>query len=554
MDSSLLQKLESLTHLGLENLGNVYWDLPAPALYEEAIRRHEGILSHLGPLVVRTGQYTGRLPKDKFFVREPSSESKICWGKVNRSIEQEDFAAIKERLCAYLQGKDLFIQNCYAGADDRYRVPIRIISEHAWPALFARNMFIRELDAAKLAAHKPEFTVIHAPNFHAEPGIDGMHSEAFILLDFGQKLILIGGTAYAGEIKKSIFTVMNYLLPQRSVMAMHSSANYGTDENDVAVFFGLSGTGKTTLSADPDRTLIGDDEHGWSDDGVFNFEGGCYAKLIRLSPEGEPEIYATTRQFGTVLENVAIDTRTRRVNLEDASLTENTRGAYPITQIPNMALSGKGGHPRNIIMLTCDAFGVLPPLARLTPQQAMYYFLSGYTAKVAGTEAGVTEPEATFSACFGAPFMALPPLTYAQLLGERIAKHNVAVWLVNTGWSGGPYGAGQRIKLSSTRAMVKAVLSGAMKDAPMNTDPVFRIGVPVSCPGVPSEILAPRKTWSDPAAYDRKAGELAAMFERNFKENASDAPVEVREAGPGRVPITGAQAIRPAAAPEPVPV
>jgi phosphoenolpyruvate carboxykinase (ATP) len=551
MESSLLQKLESLTHLGLENLGNVYWDLPAPALYEEAIRRHEGILSHLGPLVVRTGQYTGRLPKDKFFVREPSSESKICWGKVNRSIEQEDFAAVKERLCAYLQGKDLFIQNCYAGADDRYRVPIRIISEHAWPALFARNMFIRELDAAKLAAHNPEFTVIHAPNFHAEPGIDGMHSEAFILLDFGQKLILIGGTAYAGEIKKSIFTVMNYLLPQRDVMAMHSSANYGTDENDVAVFFGLSGTGKTTLSADPDRTLIGDDEHGWSDDGVFNFEGGCYAKLIRLSPEGEPEIYATTRQFGTVLENVAIDARTRHVNLDDASLTENTRGAYPITQIPNMARSGKGGHPKNIIMLTCDAFGVLPPLARITPQQAMYYFLSGYTAKVAGTEAGVTEPEATFSACFGAPFMALPPLTYAQLLGERIAKHHVAVWLVNTGWSGGPYGTGQRIKLSSTRAMVKAVLSGAMKDAPMNTDPIFGLGVPVSCPGVASEILEPRKTWKDAAAYDKKALELAGMFERNFEENASDAPVEVREAGPGHVSNSVMRATQSAAVLEP---
>ena len=532
MNTAPLHKIESLAHLGLENLGNIYWDLPAPALYEEAIRRHEGMLSHLGPLVVRTGQYTGRLPKDKFFVREPSSQDKIGWGKVNRPIEPEKFAGVKERLCAYLQGRDLFIQNCYAGADDRYRVPIRIISEHAWPALFARNMFIRELDAEKLAAHKPEFTVIHAPSFHAEPEVDGTRSEAFILLDFGQKVILIGGTAYAGEIKKSIFTVMNYLLPQRNVMAMHSSANYGTDENDVAVFFGLSGTGKTTLSADPDRTLIGDDEHGWSDDGVFNFEGGCYAKLIRLSPEGEPEIYATTRQFGTVLENVAIDARTRHVNLDDASLTENTRGAYPITQIPNMALSGKGGHPRNIIMLTCDAFGVLPPLARLTPQQAMYYFLSGYTAKVAGTEAGVTEPEATVSACFGAPFMALPPLTYAQLLGERIAKHNVAVWLVNTGWSGGPYGTGQRIKLSATRAMVKAVLSGAMKDVPLNPDPIFGIGVPVSCPGVPPEILAPRKTWKDPAAYDKKARELAGMFESNFRENAGDAPDEVRDAGP----------------------
>ena len=554
MNTSTLHKLDSLKHLGLENLGNIHWDLPAPALYEEAIRRYEGTLSHLGPLVVRTGQFTGRLPKDKFFVREPSSEGKISWGKVNRPIEPEKFEGIKQRLCAYLQGKDLFIQNCYAGADERYRVPIRIISEHAWPALFARNMFIRELDAEKLARHQPEFTVIHAPNFHADPEVDGTRSEAFVLLDFAQKLILIGGTAYAGEIKKSIFTVMNYLLPQRHVMAMHSSANYGKDENDVAVFFGLSGTGKTTLSADPERTLIGDDEHGWSDDGVFNFEGGCYAKVIRLSREGEPEIYETTRQFGTVLENVAIDTLTRHVNLDDSSLTENTRAAYPITQIPNMTLSGKGGHPRHIIMLTCDAFGVLPPLARLTPQQAMYYFLSGYTAKVAGTEAGVTEPEATFSACFGAPFMALPPLTYAQLLGERIAKHNVAVWLVNTGWSGGPYGQGQRIKLSSTRAMVKAVLSGALTDAPVQADPVFGIGVPLSCPGVPAEILVPRSTWKDPAAYDQKARELAGMFESNFNENASDAPSEVKEAGPKSVPKHRIDAVRAVSLPASVPV
>ncbi len=542
MDTVPLDRIESLKHLGLENLGNIHWDSPAPALYEEAIRRYEGTLSHLGPLVVRTGQFTGRLPKDKFFVREPSSEALIHWGKVNRPIEPAKFESIKHRLFAYLQGKDLFIQNCYAGADERYRLPIRIISERAWPALFARNMFIRELDLAKLARHKPEFTVIHAPGFQADPEVDGTHSEAFVLLHFGQKLILIAGTAYAGEIKKSIFTVMNYLLPQRRVMAMHSSANYGKDENDVAAFFGLSGTGKTTLSTDPERTLIGDDEHGWSDDGVFNFEGGCYAKVIRLSREDEPEIYETTRRFGTVLENVAIDTTTRHVNLDDASLTENTRAAYPITQIPNMTLSGKGGHPRNIIMLTCDAFGVLPPLSRLTPQQAMYYFLSGYTAKVAGAEAGVTEPEATFSACFGAPFMALPPLTYARLLGERITKHKVAVWLVNTGWSGGPYGEGQRIKLSSTRAMVKAVLSGSLTDVPMETDPIFGISVPQSCPGVSAEILAPRRTWKDAAAYDRKARELAAMFASNFKENASDAPSDVREGGPKGLPYPEKQA------------
>jgi phosphoenolpyruvate carboxykinase (ATP) len=523
---------QSLKHLGLDNLGHVYWDLPTPALYEESIRRYEAALSHLGPIVMRTGQYTGRLPKDKFLVREPSSESKIWWGKVNRPLDAEKFDALEYRLCAYLQGKDIFIENCYAGADEKYRVPIRIISERAIAALFARTMFIRELDLEKLGRHVPEFTVLHAPNFHADPEIDGTHSEAFVLLHFGKKLILIGGTAYAGEIKKSIFTVMNYLLPQKGVMAMHCSANYGRDENDAAIFFGLSGTGKTTLSADPERTLVGDDEHGWSDDGVFNFEGGCYAKVIKLSPEGEPEIYETTRRFGTILENVTMDMRTRHVNLDDASLTENTRAAYPITHIPNMTRTGKAGHPRHIIMLTCDAFGVLPPVSRLTPAQAMYHFLAGYTAKVAGTEAGIKEPQATFSPCFGAPFMALPPTVYARLLGDKIAKHDVDVWLINTGWSGGGYGQGQRIKLGFTRAMVKAVLSGAQKDAAAKPDAMFGMAVPVSCPGVPDEILNPRNTWADKAAYDRKARELAAMFEKNFAENAGDASAEIKQAGP----------------------
>jgi phosphoenolpyruvate carboxykinase (ATP) len=523
---------ESLKHLGLNNLGRVHWDLPTPALYEESIRRYEAALSHLGPLVMRTGEYTGRLPKDKFLVREPSSESKIWWGKINRPLDAEKFDALKYRLCAYLQGKDIFVVNCYAGADENYRVPIRIISERATAALFARTMFIRELDLEKLARHVPEFTVLHAPNFHADPEIDGTHSEAFVLLHFGKRLILIGGTAYAGEIKKSIFTVMNYLLPQKGVMAMHCSANYGADENDVAIFFGLSGTGKTTLSADPERTLIGDDEHGWSDDGVFNFEGGCYAKVIKLSREGEPEIYETTRRFGTILENVTMDMRTRRVNLDDASLTENTRAAYPITHIPNMTRTGKAGHPKHIIMLTCDAFGVLPPVARLTPAQAMYHFLAGYTAKVAGTEAGIKEPQATFSPCFGAPFMALPPTVYARLLGNKIAKHSVDVWLINTGWSGGAYGQGQRIKLGFTRAMVKAVLSGALKDVPVKPDPIFGIAAPLSCPGVPDEILNPRNTWKDKAAYDRKARELATMFGKNFAENAGDASAEIKKAGP----------------------
>ena len=533
---------ESLRQLGLGNLGKVYWDLPTSALYEEAIRRYEAALGHLGPLVVRTGQYTGRLPKDKFLVREPSSENKIAWGKINRPLEPGKFDALKHRLCAYLQGKDIFIENCYAGADEQYRVPIRIISERATAALFARTMFIRELSLKKLAEHAPEFTVVHAPSFHADPEIDGTHSEAFVLMHFGKKLILIGGTAYAGEIKKSIFTVMNYLLPQKGVMAMHCSANYGSDENDVAIFFGLSGTGKTTLSADPDRTLIGDDEHGWSDDGTFNFEGGCYAKVIRLSSEGEPEIYETTRRFGTILENVTMDMRTRHVDLDDASLTENTRAAYPITHIPNMTRSGKAGHPKHILMLTCDAFGVLPPLARLTPAQAMYHFLAGYTAKVAGTEAGIKEPQATFSPCFGAPFMALPPTVYAKVLGQKIAQHNVDVWLINTGWSGGSCGQGQRIKLGFTRAMVKAVLSGALKDAPTKPDPVFGVAVPRSCPGVPDEMMSPRDTWKDKAAYDRKARELAVMFEKNFAENAPDASAEIREAGPKPIGLTAPKA------------
>ena len=526
---------ESLKHLGLENLGRVYWDLPTSALYEEAIRRYEACLSHLGPLVVRTGQYTGRLPKDKFFVREPSSENKICWGKVNRPLDQQKFDALKFRLCSYLQGKDIFIENCYAGADENYRLPIRIVSERASAALFARTMFIRELDPERLAQHVPEFTVLHAPDFHADPQIDGTHSEAFVLLHFGKKLILIGGTAYAGEIKKSIFTVMNYLLPQKGVMAMHCSANYGKDENDVAIFFGLSGTGKTTLSADPTRTLIGDDEHGWSDHGTFNFEGGCYAKVINLSREGEPEIYETTRRFGTILENVTMDMRTRHVNLDDASLTENTRAAYPITHSPNMTRTGKAGHPKRILMLTCDAFGVLPPLARLTPAQAMYHFLAGYTAKLAGTEAGIKEPQATFSPCFGAPFMALPPTVYAKLLGDKIARHNVDVWLINTGWSGGSYGEGQRIKLGFTRAMVKAVLSGALTEVATQPDPIFGIAVPLRCPGVPDEIMNPRNTWKDKEAYDRKAHELSAMFEKNFAENAGDAFAEIKQAGPGQL-------------------
>jgi len=530
MTSTGIQSQVGLDRHGISNVNVVYWNLSTPLLYEEVLRRREGRLAHLGPLVVRTGQHTGRAPRDKFIVREPSSDQHVWWGDVNHPLDPAKFAALRGRLLAYLQDRDLFVQDCFVGADPRYRVPIRVITETAWHSLFARNMFIQPTPE-ELAAHAPEFTVIQAPSFHAAPDVDGTHSEVFIVVHFGEKLILIGGTQYAGEIKKSVFSVMNFLLPQRDVLTMHSSANIGPDDR-AAVFFGLSGTGKTTLSADPDRTLIGDDEHGWSDRGIFNLEGGCYAKVIRLSREAEPEIYETTRRFGTLLENVWIDSATGRLNLDDASLTENTRAAYPVSHIPNARRDGMGGHPSHIIMLTADAFGVLPPIARLTPAQAMYHFLSGYTAKVAGTEKGVTEPQATFSACFGAPFMSLSPNVYARLLGEKIAAHHVDVWLVNTGWSGGPYGVGQRMAIAYTRAMVHAALSGALGDVPTTLDPIFGMAVPTACPGVPPEVLDPRGTWADPRAYDAQARKLAAMFAANFQVFASSVSDEVRAAGP----------------------
>jgi len=530
---TLTQKTnQSLAYLGLQNLGAVHWNLSTAALYEEIVHRHEGWISSQGPVVIKTSPYTGRLPKDKFIVHEPSSSAKVWWGKVNQPFPPARFEALKNRVAAYLQGKTVFAQDCYAGADERFRIPVRVVSERASAALFAHTMFIRENDPAKLAALMPEFTVLHAPGFHADPETDGTHSDAFILLNFGERLILIGGTAYCGEIKKSIFTVMNYLLPQRGIMAMHCSANYGRDEKDLAIFFGLSGTGKTTLSADPSRTLIGDDEHGWSDEGVFNFEGGCYAKVIRLSPEGEPDIYRTTRMFGTLLENVVLDPVTREIDLNDESITENTRASYPISHIPNMTPLGRGGHPKHILMLTCDAFGVLPPVARLSPAQAMYHFLSGYTAKVAGTEAGIKEPQAAFSPCFGAPFMALPPSTYAGLLGEKIRRHEVDVWMVNTGWSGGPYGEGKRMNLGLTRAIVKAVLEGKLSKAALRKDAVFGVGIPAACPEVPAAVLDPKATWKSPEQYEAKARMLAKMFQTNFQENAPDAAPEIRAAGP----------------------
>jgi phosphoenolpyruvate carboxykinase (ATP) len=520
-----------LSSVGITNPGSVHWNLSVAALYEEAIRRGEGVLSADGPIVCVTSPHTGRSPNDKFIVREDSSEAHVSWGKVNRPIEAAKFDALQARMMASLAGRDLFVQDCWAGADSSYRLPIRVITERAWHSLFARHMLIVEPSAEARLQHDPQFTVIDIPSFKADPAIDGTNSETFILLNFAKKLVLIGGTNYAGEIKKSVFTLMNYLLPLRDTMPMHCSANVG-ENGGVALFFGLSGTGKTTLSSDPHRQLIGDDEHGWSAHGVFNFEGGCYAKMIRLSKEAEPQIYATTQRFGTVLENVVMDPVTRQLDLDSDTLTENTRGAYPLTSIDNAVPSGLAGHPTNIVMLTADAFGVLPPIARLSPEAAMYHFLSGYTAKVAGTERGVTEPKATFSTCFGAPFMVWDPNVYAKLLGERIEKHKAKVWLVNTGWTGGPYGVGTRMKISYTRAMINAALSGQLDAVGYHTDPIFNLEVPVSCPGVPREVLRPRNTWSDQAAYDAQAKKLAQMFVDNFKTFEATATAEVKAAGP----------------------
>jgi phosphoenolpyruvate carboxykinase (ATP) len=495
-----------------------------------AIRRDEGLVGHLGPLVVSTGKYTGRSAEDKFIVEEPSTSDDIWWGPVNKPFTPEDFETVRYGLRSYFQNREVFVQDCYAGWDPQYRIKVRVATETAWHSLFARTMFIRELDRDLLASFEPDWTVIHAPGFQADPHVEGTRSEAFILLNIAERIVVIGGTSYAGEIKKSIFTVMNYLLPKQGVLSLHSSGNVGAD-GVTAVFFGLSGTGKTTLSTEADRALIGDDELGWSDEGVFNFEGGCYAKMIRLSDEAEPEIYQTTRRFGTILENVTIDDRSRRLDL-DTARTENTRGAYPITHLDNVAPGGVGGHPRDIFMLTADAFGVLPPIARLTPAQAEYHFVSGYTAKVAGTERGVKEPQATFSACFGAPFMPLHPMVYADLLGEKIAEHGVRVWLVNTGWTGGPYGVGERFKIAHSRAVVRAAIAGDLDDVEYRVDPVFGFEVPTSCPNLPAELLDPRTTWADPGAYDAKAKELGIRFVENFEQFADQAGRDIIEAGP----------------------
>ncbi|MBV9826528.1 MAG: phosphoenolpyruvate carboxykinase [Alphaproteobacteria bacterium] len=504
-----------LVEQGMHHLGPVHWNLSVPFLYEHAIRRREGELGAGGTFVANTGPHTGRSPRDKYIVREAGTESTVAWGNINQPITPAQFSSLHQRVLAYLQGRELFVQDLYAGADPEYRLPVRVVTPNAWHALFARNMFIRP-PAAELGAFEPAFTILHAPDFHSIPELDGIRSKTFVFVNFAERVVLIGGTRYAGEIKKSVFGYLNFVLPSRDVLPMHCSANVGPN-GDSAIFFGLSGTGKTTLSADPNRTLIGDDEHGWSPRGLFNFEGGCYAKVINLSPKAEPEIYATITRFGTVLENVVIDPVTRMPDVDDASLTENTRACYPLDFIPNADEHGLAPHPANVIMLTCDAFGVMPPIAQLNAEQAMYHFLSGYTARVAGTEVGLgSEPQATFSTCFGAPFMPRHPSEYAKMLGERISRYGAKCWLVNTGWSGGAYGVGSRMAIQHTRGLLRAVLDGRLASAPMRKDTNFGFLVPESAPEIPAEVLDPRATWANKTAYDETARGLTRDFEKNF--------------------------------------
>jgi len=515
---------------GLRPSGTVHWNLLAPQLVEHAVRLEEGQLAEMGPFCAVTAPHTGRSPDDKFIVRRPETEGDIDWGVVNRPIEPAHFDALLADVQRYLGERDqLFVQDLYCGADPAYRLAVRYVSPSAWHMAFVRNMFIRP-ELADLATFVPNFTVLHAPEMQADPAKHGTRTGTFIVLDLARRIILIGGTRYAGELKKSMFTVMNYYLPKQGVLSMHCSANIGAAD-DTALFFGLSGTGKTTLSADPVRSLIGDDEHGWASDGVFNFEGGCYAKAINLSAESEPDIHRTTQMFGTVLENVVLEPETRRVRFADSSITENTRVSYPLHYIPNFVPSGRGGHPKNIVFLAADSFGVLPPLARLSREQAMYYFLSGYTAKLAGTERGVKEPTATFSSCFGAVFLVWHPTKYADMLGRLIDEHGCRVWLVNTGWSGGPFGVGKRMKIAYTRHMVHAILDGSLDRASTRDDPVFGLAVPTAVPNVPADVLDPRGTWPDQAAYDVQAHRLAEMFRENFAKFAA-ADESVRAAGP----------------------
>ena len=516
---------------GIETRATLHWNLVTARLIETAVARGEGKLSADGPLVVETGEHTGRSAQDKFMVRDDETRDTVWWGKTNKPMSPDDFAALKADFFAALgQKEDLFVQDLYGGSQPEHRVRVRVVTELAWHNLFIRTMLVRP-EEHELREFAAEYTIIDLPSFRADPARHGCRSSTVIAVNMTEKLILIGGTRYAGEMKKSVFGLLNYLLPTTGVMPMHCSANMGAD-GSTAVFFGLSGTGKTTLSADARRTLIGDDEHGWSDTAVFNFEGGCYAKMIRLSPEAEPEIFATTKRFGTVLENVVMDPVTRQLDLNDSSLAENSRGAYPIDFIPNASKDNMGGVPRNIVMLTADAYGILPPIAKLTPEQAMYHFLSGYTARVAGTEIGVTEPDATFSTCFGAPFMPRHPSVYGNLLKERIAKGGVDCLLVNTGWTGGKYGVGHRMPIKATRALLNAALDGSLNQVEFRTDPNFGFQVPVSVPGVDGAILNPRDTWADKAAYDATAAKLVDLFNENFQQFADHVDEGVRVAAP----------------------
>ncbi|MGA2723951.1 MAG: phosphoenolpyruvate carboxykinase (ATP) [Bryobacteraceae bacterium] len=535
-EAGKLAAIYGLQNHGLTNLHRIYWNLPTASLYEEIVFRGEARISHLGPVVVSTGKHTARAAADKFIVQEHSTENHVWWGEYNRPFSGDKFSALLTRMQGFLQNRDVFVQDCYAGADPDYRLPIRIVSEKAWHSLFARNMFMKIKSTDELRRHAPEFTVICAPSFQSSAIIDGTRTETFILINFSQRLAIIGGTSYGGEIKKTIFTVLNFLLPLEGVLPMHCSANVGPD-GDTALFFGLSGTGKTTLSADPSRRLIGDDEHGWSENGIFNFEDGCYAKVIRLSPEAEPQIHACTRRFGTILENVVVDPISRRLDLNDDLITENTRGAYPLDYIENYMPPKMAGHPRNVVFLTCDASGVMPPISRLTPDQAIYHFISGYTSKIAGTEIGLgTEPEITFSTCFGGPFMVHRPYAYAEMLKARLLKYGATCWLVNTGWTGGSFGVGRRISIQHTRKLLNAALSGKLNTVEFRADPVFGFEVPTQCEGIPTQILNPANTWPSQQDYDHKYQALAARFIENFKLMTDGCPEDIVKAGPRRTP------------------
>ncbi len=535
MIQSMTRPRMTLEGQGFAGVGRVYYNLTEPALIELALTRGEGRLGRGGAFLCSTGQFTGRSPKDKFVVRSPSVSDSVWWEN-NAEMTPEAFDRLHSDMLAHMRGREYFVQDLYAGADPKHRLDVRMVTELAWHGLFIRHL-LRRPARAELAGFTPDWTVVNCPSFRADPARHGCRTETVIALNFDRKLILVANTAYAGENKKAVFTLLNYLLPERGVMPMHCSANHAPgNPQDAAVFFGLSGTGKTTLSADPSRILIGDDEHGWSDRGIFNFEGGCYAKTINLNPHAEPEIYATTSRFGTVVENMVYDPDTLEIDFADDSLTANTRCAYPLDYISNASAIGAGGHPKNVIMLTCDAFGVLPPIARLTPAQAVYHFLSGFTSKVAGTERGVTEPQPTFSTCFGAPFMPRRPEVYGRLLQEKIARHGAACWLVNTGWTGGAYGTGKRMPISATRALLSAALDGTLAKGRFRTDPNFGFEVPVAAPGVDAALLDPRRTWADAGEYDRQAAKLAGMFAANFAQHLPfvDAGVKAAAIGEGR--------------------